>query len=58
MDKDELDFETWFDTLRVMVLDRCGIEFRDQDSVRADYNEGMNCSDVANAIAAEYTYGE
>lgn len=50
----EFDFETWFDSLSMMVLDRTGIEFRDQDSVRQDYEKGRNLADVADEIAAEY----
>lgn len=41
-----------------MVLDKCGAEFRDEDSVRADYEAGKNCADVADEIAAEYGDGE
>lgn len=54
MTKDEFDFETWFDSLSMMVLDRTGVEFRDEDSVRADYEAGRNLADIADEIAAEY----
>jgi hypothetical protein len=54
MVKGELDFEAWFDILSVMVLDKCGVNFRDKESVRNDYEAGKNCADVADAIAAEY----
>lgn len=54
MDKHDFDFVTWFDCLAAMVLDKCGFEFRDEDSVRGDYEAGKNCADVADEIAAEY----
>ena len=54
MTKNEFDFETWFDSMAAMVLDQCGVEFRDEESVRMDYEEGRNCADVAEEIAAEY----
>lgn len=52
--KDDFDFETWFDCLRMNVLDLCGVEFSDEDSVRADYEQGRNLFDVASEIADEY----
>lgn len=58
MTKNEFDFETWFDNLSMMVLDATGIEFRDEESVRDDYEKGRNLADVANEIAAEYADGE
>jgi len=54
MIKGEFDFETWFDNLAMMVLDKSGVEFRDEESVRGDYEAGKNCADVADEIAAEY----
>ena len=54
MDKGDFDFDTWFDNLAMMVLDKCGVEFRDEESVRGDYEAGKNCADVADMIAAEY----
>ena len=54
MVKGEFDFDTWFENLAAMVLDKTGIEFRDEDSVRGDYEDGKNCADVADDIAAEY----
>ena len=54
MDKNDFDFDTWFDSMAAMVLDKTGIEFRDKDSVREDYEDGKNCTDVADEIAAEY----
>ena len=35
-------------------FDKSGFEFRDEESVRADYDAGKNCADVADEIAAEY----
>lgn len=54
MTKSEFDFETWFDSVKMMVLDKCGVEFHDEESVRDDYEAGKNCADVADEIAAEY----
>ena len=54
MTKNDFDFETWFDSLSAMVLDGCGVDFRDEESVRDDYDEGRNCADVADEIIAEY----
>lgn len=58
MTKSEFDFETWFDSLSAMVLDQCGVDFRDEDSVREDYEAGKNCADVADEVAAEYCCDE
>jgi hypothetical protein len=38
----------------MMVLDKTGVEFRDAESVRADYDAGKNLADVADEISAEY----
>ena len=54
MTKDEVDFDTWFDTLCIHVLDRSGVEFTDDDSVRADYESGRDVYDVIDEIVAEY----
>ena len=58
MTKNEFDFETWFDSLSMMVLDATGVEFRGMESVRDDYEKGRNLADVADEIAAEYGDGE
>lgn len=54
MIKGEFDFDTWFDCLAVMVLDKTGVDFQDRDSVRDDYESGRNVADVADEISAEY----
>ena len=54
MVKGEFDFDTWFESLAATVLDKTGVEFTDEDSVRGDYEAGKNCFDVANDIATEY----
>lgn len=54
MTKNEFDFDTWFDSLAMMVLDETGVEFRDEESVRDDYEKGRNLADVAREIADEY----
>ena len=47
-------FDDWFDTLSMHVLDRTGVEFKDKDSVREDYDEGRDVFDVVDDIVAEY----
>ena len=54
MTKTEFDFETWFSNLAMMVLEKTGVDFRDQESVRQDYDDGRNLADVADEIADEY----
>lgn len=54
MTNEEVSFEDWFDNLRNVVLDLCGVEFRDSDSVKDDYENGANLFDVAESIADEY----
>lgn len=54
MTKDEFDFGTWFDVLQVNVLDRTGVDFNDQDSVRQEYDNGDDVYDVIDNICAEY----
>lgn len=31
MTNEEFDFDTWFDALTAVVLDKCGVEFNDRD---------------------------
>jgi len=57
MTKSDFDFDTWFDTLCIHVLDRAGVEFRDADSVREDYEQGRDVYDVIDEIVAEYGGG-
>lgn len=54
MTNDTHDFDTWFSTLQLHVLDRTGVDFGDEDSVRDDYNNGRDVFDVIDEIAAEY----
>lgn len=54
MNKTDTDFDRWFETLRVNVLARTGVNFRDRDSVMADYEDGKNVYDVIDDICAEY----
>lgn len=53
MNRNDIDFESWFDMLQTALSDD-GINFRDADSVRDDYDEGKDLYDVADAIKAEY----
>lgn len=50
----ESGFETWFGNLIMLVLDKTGVDFRDANSVREDYEAGKGFADVAEEIAAEY----
>ena len=54
MTKAEFDFDTWFGVLQCNVLDKVGVDFKDEDSVRDDYNNGRDVYDVIEVIAAEY----
>lgn len=54
MTKTDFDFETWFEVLQQTVLDRCGVEFGDEDSVRDDYEDGKDVYDVIDSVVAEY----
>lgn len=54
MDKQTHNFDTWFDTLQSHVLDRTGVTFTDEDSVREDYERGDDVYDVIDSICDEY----
>jgi hypothetical protein len=54
MQKPEFDFDTWFGVLQSNVLDRTGVDFKDEDSVRQDYEDGRDVYDVIDEIADEY----
>jgi len=54
MTKKDFDFETWFDSLVMIVLDKSGFNLRNEESVRKDYDAGRDCAVVADEIAGEY----
>lgn len=54
MTKDDADFDTWFSALCGRVKEKSGVTFRDEDSVRDDYEQGKGAFDVADEIADEY----
>lgn len=54
MTKHDCDFGTWFGVLQVNVLDRTGVDFKDEDSVREDYEMGGDVYDIIDEICAEY----
>lgn len=54
----DFDFEDWFATIALYVLDHSGFELRDQDSVRGDYDQGRSAIEVAEEISAEYRGAE
>ena len=52
--KDEYEFEEWFSQLRVSVLEKTNFDFRDEESVKNDYENGKHFADIADEIALEY----
>lgn len=54
MTKDQVDFDTWFYAMCMEILEATGVQFRDEDAVREDYDSGANCYDVAREIVDEY----
>jgi len=55
MNKNDCDFDTWFDALVLNINEQTGVNFRDRESVKDDYNAGRDLFDVADEISAEYT---
>ncbi len=53
MTKNETGFESWFDYMK-NYLAESGIDFRDEDAVREDYESGKDFYDVADEIKLEY----
>lgn len=53
MNRNDIDFESWFDMLQTTLSDD-GITFLDADSVRDDYYNDKDVYDVADEIKAEY----
>ena len=54
MTKENHTFNEWFDFIRTWVMDATGNSFDDSDSVKADYENGLDANDVAQDIIAEY----
>lgn len=50
----DFDFDTWFGVLQTHVLDKTGVDFKDEDSVRQDFDTGRDVFDVIDEIVAEY----
>ena len=48
------DFDTWLDNLTVQIGERTGVDFKDGESVRQDYEDDNNMFDVADDICIEY----
>jgi len=57
MDKQSHSFDDWFGVIQANVLDRTGVDFKDEDSVRQDYEAGKDVYDVIDDICAEYGEG-
>ena len=49
-----VDFDNWFSVLCVNVLEQTGVEFRDEDSVKDDYEQNNDVYEVIDSIVAEY----
>lgn len=54
MTKNDVDFDTYFETLQIHVADRAGAHFSDEAAIREDYEAGRNVFDVIDEICAEY----
>lgn len=54
MTKDQFSFEEWFGVLQCEVLDQAGVDFKDMNAVRVDYDSGRIVYDVIDEIVAEY----
>ena len=54
MTNEEFYFDTWFNALAAAVLDKCGVDFKDRDSVRDDYEACRDYADVAEEIINKY----
>lgn len=54
MNCDSHDFYTWFGVLQENVMERTGVNFTDEDSVREDYERGEDVYDVIDSICGEY----
>lgn len=54
MTNSEFDFDDWFGVLQMNVLDRTGVDFKDEMAVRIDYDSGRDVYDVIDEIVAEY----
>ena len=52
--KDEYTFQEWFSQLKVSVLEKTNVDFRDEDAVKDDYDSGKHFADIADEIALEY----
>ena len=48
------DFDTWLDNLTMQIGERTGVDFKDGESVRQDYEDDKNMFDVADDICIEY----
>lgn len=46
-------FDEWFGSVQMAVLDLCGYDLQDEDSVRADYEADRDSFDVAEQISEE-----
>lgn len=54
MQNTDVDFETWFGVLQSNVLDRTGVNIKDEDAFRDDYDTGRDVFDVIEEMVAEY----
>lgn len=54
MTNNDTSFDNYFGVIQVNVLERAGVDFNDEASVRADYDKGRDVFDVIDEICAEY----
>lgn len=54
MKKGDFDFDTWYGVLNAQVLDRTGVDFKDEEAAREDYDKGLDVYDVIEEIVLEY----
>lgn len=57
MTKNDASFEVWFTALQFALAGE-GLEFTDTDSVKEDYQEGVEHFEVFDSICEEYGIGE
>ncbi len=55
MTKNDTAFKNWFDYMANYLADS-GIDFRDEDAVRDEYESGKDFHDVADEIKLEYGF--
>ena len=55
MSNENLSFDDWFNILQINVLEKTGIEIRDEDAFREDYESDRDVYDVIDEMVIEYS---